>query len=309
MKFNILLATVVAVFAITACSKQKTVTRTTPKSGIVINYVTEGEGEGWKMGDFAELEISYYSADGKELFTSADMVEPIGIPYDTAGWAQSGQFYEVLALLVKGDSVTFDVDASDLYTKTFGAPSVPDSIGADSKVSFQLLVKNIYDREGFMAMRDSVMTIATLAKVAEKYAEDAVTYKDQVNSEKSTIEAYAKDNGLDVMFTESGLGYAITEQGSGENAKAGDNIMAHYSGYLLDGTKFDSSVDRGQPFGFQLGLARVIRGWDEGFTLLNPGSKATLLIPSSFAYGERGAGGDIPSNAILRFDVELIEIQ
>ncbi len=109
--------------------------------------------------------------------------------------------------------------------------------------------------------------------------------------------------------TATGLRYKITQtNAAGKKAKRGDNIQVHYTGTLLDGTKFDSSVDRGKPISFPIGTGRVIPGWDEGIMLLKEGEKARLIIPSYLGYGERGSGRVIPPNAILIFDVELVKV-
>ncbi|MDO4881037.1 MAG: peptidylprolyl isomerase [Capnocytophaga sp.] len=108
--------------------------------------------------------------------------------------------------------------------------------------------------------------------------------------------------------TPSGLFYKITQKGTGKKAQKGDEIAAHYTGMLLDGKIFDSSVQRGEPLEFTLGIGQVIEGWDEGLLLLHEGDKARLIIPSDLAYGSRGAGGIIPPNAVLIFDVELVKI-
>jgi len=110
------------------------------------------------------------------------------------------------------------------------------------------------------------------------------------------------------ITTESGLKYIDNVLGDGDFPKAGDKVKVHYTGTLEDGTKFDSSRDRNQPFEFPLGQGRVIKGWDEGIATMKPGGKRKLIIPSALAYGERGAGKLIPPGATLIFDVELIEI-
>jgi len=109
--------------------------------------------------------------------------------------------------------------------------------------------------------------------------------------------------------TESGLEFVLVEEGSGTKAAAGNTVKVHYTGYLEVGTVFDSSVKRDQPFSFILGMGRVIKGWDEGIALMKEGDKARLIIPPSLGYGERGAGGVIPPNATLIFDVELLEVK
>ena len=117
----------------------------------------------------------------------------------------------------------------------------------------------------------------------------------------------------ETITTSSGLQDIEHEVGSGDAAKAGDNVAVHYTGWLYKdgekGAKFDSSVDRGQPFTFPLGAGRVIKGWDEGVAGMQPGGKRTLILKPALAYGASGAGGVIPPNATLMFDVELIEIQ
>ncbi|CAM1344903.1 peptidylprolyl isomerase [Tenacibaculum amylolyticum] len=109
--------------------------------------------------------------------------------------------------------------------------------------------------------------------------------------------------------TPSGLRYKILQKGEGKKATKGANVSVHYKGQLLDGTVFDSSYKRKQPIDFAIGVGQVIPGWDEGIQLLQVGDKARLVIPSNLAYGERGAGGVIPPNATLIFDVELMDVK
>ncbi|MDA1129488.1 MAG: FKBP-type peptidyl-prolyl cis-trans isomerase [Chloroflexi bacterium] len=108
------------------------------------------------------------------------------------------------------------------------------------------------------------------------------------------------------ITTASGLQILTVVEGTGEKAELGKTAVVHYTGWLLDGTKFDSSVDRGTPFEFALGAGRVIKGWDEGVATMNIGGKVELIIPPDLAYGDRGAGGVIPPNATLKFEVEFL---
>lgn len=110
-------------------------------------------------------------------------------------------------------------------------------------------------------------------------------------------------------ITDSGLKYEDLVQGDGDLAEAGQNVSVHYTGWLTDGSKFDSSKDRDMPFDFPLGGGRVIRGWDEGVQGMKVGGTRKLTIPPQLGYGASGAGGVIPPNATLVFEVELLEIK
>ena len=119
-----------------------------------------------------------------------------------------------------------------------------------------------------------------------------------------------------MITTPSGLQYEDTVAGSGDEARAGQRVNVHYTGWLHDpsaangrGAKFDSSKDRNDPFEFSLGAGMVIKGWDEGVAGMKIGGKRTLIIPAALGYGARGAGGVIPPNATLKFDVELLGVQ
>ena len=111
------------------------------------------------------------------------------------------------------------------------------------------------------------------------------------------------------MKTASGLEYIEVQAGAGAQAEAGKTVSVHYTGKFQDGGVFDSSVSRGEPITFPLGQGRVIKGWDEGILLMKVGGKAQLISPPDLAYGERGAGGVIPPNATLVFDVELVDVK
>jgi peptidylprolyl isomerase len=110
------------------------------------------------------------------------------------------------------------------------------------------------------------------------------------------------------VTTASGLKYIDLQEGEGATPKTGQTVTVHYTGTLEDGTKFDSSRDRNRPFSFKIGVGQVIKGWDEGVGSMKVGGRRQLIIPSELGYGKRGAGGVIPPNATLLFDVELLKI-
>ena len=119
-----------------------------------------------------------------------------------------------------------------------------------------------------------------------------------------------RKKGADRWTTmDNGLKIKILQEGNGDIAQEGNIVRVHYTGTLIDGTKFDSSLDRNQPFEFRLGIGQVIKGWDLGVKGMKIGEKRLLEIPANLAYGQRGAGGVIPPNADLMFEVELLNIK
>ncbi len=109
--------------------------------------------------------------------------------------------------------------------------------------------------------------------------------------------------------TVSGLKFVDEVVGIGASPKTGQTVTVHYTGWLKDGKKFDSSIDRGEPFDFKIGIGQVIKGWDEGVSTMKIGGKRKLIIPPQLGYGERGAGSDIPPGSTLVFDVELLRVK
>ncbi|GET45135.1 peptidylprolyl isomerase [Capnocytophaga felis] len=158
------------------------------------------------------------------------------------------------------------------------------------------------------------VNIIRVGEEAEKW--DALQAFQNFNAEKEKRLAEARKKAEQALAsetegfekTESGLFYKITSKGNGVKAETGNEVAVHYTGMLLDKTVFDSSYRRNQPLNFTVGVGQVIEGWDEGILLLCEGDKARFVIPSDLAYGSRGAGGIIPPNAPLIFDVELVKV-
>ena len=128
-----------------------------------------------------------------------------------------------------------------------------------------------------------------------------------IETETNTL--IANNKMSDTITTASGLKYEVIQEGNGATPETGKTVVVHYTGTLEDGSKFDSSRDRNSPFSFKIGIGQVIKGWDEGVGTMKVGERRKLIIPSDLGYGSRGAGGVIPPNATLIFDVELLDIK
>ncbi|MCC4214318.1 peptidylprolyl isomerase [Leeuwenhoekiella parthenopeia] len=157
--------------------------------------------------------------------------------------------------------------------------------------------------------------IIRVGEQAEKFnAVEAFRTFEGAREKRIAEERAKKAEALDKLSqgfkeTKSGLRYQIIQEGNGKKAETGKMVSVHYKGQLADGTVFDSSYKRNQPLDFQVGVGQVIAGWDEGIGLLKVGDKARFVIPSDLGYGSRGAGGVIPPDAILVFDVELMDVK
>jgi len=157
--------------------------------------------------------------------------------------------------------------------------------------------------------------IVRVGENAEKFnAIEAFRTFEGARAEREALELEKQEDTLNAASagfekTSSGLRYQIIQEGDGKKASKGDMVSVHYKGQLLDGTVFDSSYKRKEPIDFTIGVGQVIPGWDEGIQLLKVGDKARLVIPSDLAYGSQGAGGVIPPNAPLIFDVELVNVK
>ena len=146
--------------------------------------------------------------------------------------------------------------------------------------------------------------------VAALLTPENATLSDKSNliASKTMFDAKSEPSDAKEVTTPSGLKYVELHEGTGATPKTGQKVVVHYTGTLEDGTKFDSSRDRNQPFDFKLGAGQVIKGWDEGLSTMKVGGRRKLIIPPDLGYGARGAGGVIPPNATLIFDVELLRI-
>jgi len=170
-------------------------------------------------------------------------------------------------------------------------------------------------KKGDQIKRIEIIRVGEKAKAfkADQAAFDSLlaglrkTAEEKKQKEAAKEQEIIKEKWPNAVTTQSGLKYVVLKEGEGGKPRPGTMVTAHYTGTLLNGKKFDSSVDRGKPFQFPVGAGRVIKGWDEAFLDMKKGEKRVLIIPPHLAYGSRGAGGVIPPNATLVFEVELLD--
>ncbi len=182
-----------------------------------------------------------------------------------------------------------------VFGKVIEGQDVVDNVAQDDLINSVEIIRVGAAAEGYNAIE----AFRTFEGAREK----------RIAAEKAAREAELDKLATGFEKTESGLRYQIIQKGDGAKAEHGKTVAVHYKGQLADGTVFDSSYKRNQPIEFPIGVGQVIPGWDEGIALLQVGDKARLVIPSDLGYGVRGAGGVIPPNATLVFDVELMDVK
>ncbi len=260
------------------------------KSGLYFNKTKKGKGTKVKEGMFLTFDFEIRHLDGKLVYSSIKAHHPASYEYgkrfDTKG------MMEALGMMRQGDEAELLIPSKI----AFGAVGRQGMIDPYTPLHYFVRLNSVQTK----AAHDADLAVAKKKAEAQK---EALRLK-----ESSTIAKYIADNEITVKPTESGLYFISTKEGDGEMPKVGDKVKVHYTGTLLDGTKFDSSRDRNQPFEFVIGKGQVIKGWDEGIAMMKVGGKATLIIPSSIAYGDRQAGAVIKPYSPLKFDVELLEI-
>lgn len=328
------------------------------KSGIEYQiHSSSKNGKKIKAGDFVTFNfITKGNIKGKDTtlgntFKEKKPLENFQVPEKTNG----DYMIEGLMLFAEGDSATFKIPNDSMFARQKvqiqkqikGMKDQEKSLDTikslndesrkqmrdNIKQQIEQATKAMSTRSADLPEKKYITVILKIIKVSnakEREEDDKKTAEkmkkeaeEQKGKDAKIIEEYAKKNDLKLEKTASGLHYVITKEGTGDKAKAGDQVKVNYTGMLLDGKVFDTSVEetakkskldekqkgrKYEPIAFALGARQVIQGWDEGIALLSKGAKATFLIPSGLAYGKMGAGADISPDAVLRFDVELVEI-
>ena len=260
------------------------------ESGLFIIKEKTGKGRLPQEGDIMNFDFKVSTLNGPQLYSSIEAGKPVdhekGKRFDTEG------FVEGLNTMSVGDEVTLIVP-SKLAFKEQGRPGMIEP----------------YTTMKYWIRMNSVKSKAEHEReLAEKKAKEKANNERLKNQEAKTISNYIQKNSITVEPTESGLYYIETAEGAGVQAEEGDEVQVHYTGTLLDGTKFDSSYDRDSPISFTIGKGQMIKAWDEGISFMKEGGKATLICPSSLAYGSRARGNVIHAFAPLKFDVELVKV-
>lgn len=282
-RFFLSLATFVIVF--TSCNQVKK----TP-GGIEYKIIKAGNGTRIAGGDMVFFKLIAKNADSV-IMNSANSSEFGNYRAQINEKFVQGNFDEVMTMLGPDDSAFFKINADTFYLNYFHQPT-PAFIKKATTVDFYVHI-------------DSVITKATMDA---RKLETEKKNKEKEAAEPALIEEYVKNSGKNFTKTASGMYYLVTKKTSGKLPASGDMISANYTGMLFNGTVFDTNTKSGKPFEFALGGHQVIAGWDEAFALLHEGETATLVIPSSLAYGSQNAGPEIGPFTPLVFDVELLKI-
>ncbi|ABG60884.1 FKBP-type peptidyl-prolyl cis-trans isomerase [Cytophaga hutchinsonii] len=265
-------------------------------SGLEYKIIKEGPGnQRPEQGGYISFWFQLQTLQDSIIDSQFGDPNPVGIPTQEA--LHKPGIEEGFLLLTEGDSAVFLLNADSLYINSFHQKR-PDYLKPQSKVKMIVKMGTVYSKQ----FVDSVMAQQKIAMAEQSKGETDVYTKDSI-----AIQNYLKQNHLSGVATPGGAYVVILEKSTFSKAdlKAGEDVQTTYIGSLLsNGSVFDKSAP-GDYFKFRLGSGQVIQGWDQGFLKLKHGDKALILIPSRLAYGTRGAGGSIPPNAPLVFEVQV----
>lgn len=255
------------------------------ESGLYYKFHNQNVGDTPELMELIDLQIACFINDSSVIIPNnrmiMQMIEPLF----------AGDIYDGIKMMSVGDSASFIVRTDSTFMTLFQLPTLPTEFSKTDVMRFEIKLNDFYPESEFANKQMEYMK---------------KTYKNETENAENELNKYLKENKLNPIRTESGLYYLQTKSGNGENPQVGTQVKVHYTGKLLDGTVFDSSISRNEPIQFDLGVGQVIPGWDEGIRLMSKGEKGILFIPYYLGYGDRGAGA-IPPFATLIFDVELVD--
>src|SRR5258708_8489246 len=305
---NSILVFLIALVLFAACSNERETA-----SGQKFTMIKKGDGKEVDAKKFLILNFMY--KDGKDSILMDTRKNPY--PWITMKQAlqrPGDNVLEVIGMLTKGDSTVFKVSAKDVFKKTFRQPSVPPNVDSTSFFTFCVGLSDVLDSAQFVKYRDELVAKQNEAALKQQ--------KEQLAKDTALIDNYLKGKNMVAKRTSSGIRYMITKCGIGNNAQDGQTVKANYAGYLLDGKYFDTNIEsvakannlyqQGRtysPYDVTLGQHGVIQAWEEALKLMSKGSKMTVYIPSTLAYGNRRASAIIAENSVLAFDMELVDIK
>ena len=236
---------------------------------------------------------------GDSVLESTNLIDPNGIDQYLRKTTFKGAVEEGILLMTIGDSATFLI-STDSINKYYPAKDSTKNFIPDSYLAFDI----------------KLMNIKTMEEVQAEQEQKRMAYvSDRKEKEPQELSQYIQGNHIEAKPTASGFYFIETTKGKGASPKDGDSVAVHYTGSFLDGTVFDSSVKRNQPFGFVLGTKQVIEGWEQAIRMMKKGTVATIILPSSLAYDSTGYRNPqtgkyfIPPYSPMKFDIQLIDIK
>ncbi len=299
MKSTYYVILICTVLVATGCSEKKS------PGGVKYKVHRKGDGKEVAFGQFLVMNMELKDSKDSVWFSSKEMGSPVIIPMPDASMEKDDGEYGVFKILTKGDSVSFQLTAETMFTKTRKRP-VPANVDPKSLFSFNLSIRDTWSKEQVDAYQQKMMADSDLI---------------QSKRESEMIDAYLKEKGIVAQSTSSGIRYVVKKEGKGELAVAEQTAYVHYACYSLNGKLFDTSIasvakendfdnqGRNEPYPVVVSKSNVIKGWHLMLALMNKGMQVTAYIPSSLGYGQQGRGPSIPPNTILVFDLEVTDIK
>ncbi len=282
-----------------ACTEKNPYPGYQNKNGLYYQFFTQNEGATPQLGDVADVNICCMINDTTPLIPNQkNLMQVMESQFP-------GDIFEGLRMMHKGDSASFIVNIDSTFKYFYGQPTLPAEFKSTDVMRFEIKMNEFFPEKVYAQNFANDIKSRNDMRAAQLQND----YPEETAKAAKELANFMAKNKIEVEPTASGLCYVVTEPGNGEHPQVGKPVTMHYTGKLLNGTVFDSSVERGQPFQFVLGVGQVIPGWDEGVQLMTKGEKGILYIPYYLAYGERQAGDKIVPFSNLMFEVELIDFE